>query len=146
MKLLFSSASLPEVGLVKSLLDGAGIASEVRNESSYPNFPGAGFQPEIWVIDEEDYPKACEIRDASQFSQPAGAPSMAQENPKQLRTNRTWAAITGCLMLVLGGVCLASGTDEAHPARGMAAVFFGCFGTLLTWLGLVGWRGEAKKP
>jgi hypothetical protein len=64
MKLLFSSQSPPEVGLLKSLLDESGIACEVRNESSYPNFPGASFQPEIWVLNDQDYARACEVRDA----------------------------------------------------------------------------------
>ena len=64
MKMLFSSPSAPEVGLLKSLLDDAQIASEIRNESTYPNFPEAAFQPEIWVLNDEDYAEACEVRDA----------------------------------------------------------------------------------
>lgn len=64
MKLLFSSPSGPEVGLLKSLLDEAGIQSELRNESISSNFPGAPFQSEIWVIKEVDYEEACGVRDA----------------------------------------------------------------------------------
>jgi Putative prokaryotic signal transducing protein len=64
MKCLFSSPSPPEVELLKGLLDEAGIATELRNESIYPNLPGAAFQPEIWVVDEKDYERACELRDA----------------------------------------------------------------------------------
>ncbi len=65
MKLLYSSQHSPEVALLKDLLDQAGIPSEVRNENLYSNFPGAPFQPEIWVLNDDDYLKASEIRDAS---------------------------------------------------------------------------------
>jgi hypothetical protein len=146
MKLLFSSANMPEVGLLKSLLDEAGIASEVRNEGSYPNFPGAAFQPEIWVIDEKDYGKACEIRDASQFSQSAGTPLPAFESQKTLRTNRIWAAVTGLFTLVLAAVCVVGFAHSRAAERAAAAVVFGCLGTFLIWLALVGWRAQVKKP
>ena len=64
MKLLFSSPHSPEVGLLKDLLAQAGIPCEVRNENLYSNFPGVPFQPEIWVLNDDDYPRACEIRDS----------------------------------------------------------------------------------
>jgi hypothetical protein len=64
MKLLFSSPSPPEVGLLKTLLDEAGIPCEIRNDTIYQNLPGAAFQPELWVLNEKDYPAACEICDA----------------------------------------------------------------------------------
>jgi hypothetical protein len=146
MKLLFSSGNMPEVGLLKSLLDEAGIPSEVRNESSYPNFPGAGFQPEVWVVNEQDYPKACEIRDASQFSQSAGAAALAGQTPQEVRTNRIWAGLTGLLTLILAVVCVVGSIGTRAPARAVAAVAFAALGTLLTWLALVGWRGQEKKP
>ncbi len=65
MKLLFTSPNSPEVGLLKDRLDEAGIPSEVRNENLYSNFPGVPFQPELWVLNDDDFPKACEIRDIS---------------------------------------------------------------------------------
>ncbi len=64
MRLLFSSQIAAEVELLRGLLDEAGIATEVRNESIYPNLPGAAFQPEIWVLNDSDYERACELRDA----------------------------------------------------------------------------------
>ena len=64
MKLLFSSPHSPEVGLLKDLLAQAGIPCEVRNENLYSNFPGVPFQPEIWVLHDDDYPRACEIRNS----------------------------------------------------------------------------------
>ena len=49
--------------MIKDLLDQAGIPCDVRNENLYSNFPGAPFQPEIWILNDDDFPKACEIRD-----------------------------------------------------------------------------------
>jgi len=63
MKLLFTSPNSPEVGLLKDRLDQAGIPCEVRNENLYSNFPGVTFQPELWVLNDDDLPKASEIRD-----------------------------------------------------------------------------------
>jgi hypothetical protein len=74
MKMLFSSQIAPEVGLLKGLLDDEGIACEVRNESSSANFPGAAFQPELWVVSDADYERACEVRDACWQSTAAGTP------------------------------------------------------------------------
>jgi hypothetical protein len=64
MKHLFSSPSAPEVELLKSQLDQAGIAAEIRGEVSYSNFPGAAFQPELWVVQDEDFAEACNLRDS----------------------------------------------------------------------------------
>src|ERR1041385_3723919 len=63
MKLLFTSPNSPEVGLLKDRLDEAGIPCEIRNENLYSFFPGVPFQQELWVLDDDDLPKACEIRD-----------------------------------------------------------------------------------
>ena len=63
MKMLFSSPQSPEVGLLKDLLDKAGIPCEVRNENAYSNFPGAAFYPELWILNDDDFAKASEIRD-----------------------------------------------------------------------------------
>ena len=63
MKMLFSSQTALEVGLLKGLLDEAGIPCEVRNENTHANLPGAVFQPEIWVFNDTDYERACDVRD-----------------------------------------------------------------------------------
>ncbi len=63
MKMLFSSPQGPVVGLLKNLLDKAGIPCEVRNENAYSNFPGAVFYPELWILNDDDFSKASEIRD-----------------------------------------------------------------------------------
>jgi len=57
MKYVFSSNSA-EVGLVKNLLQEAGIESEERNETV--QLQGGSFSPELWV-DDADYPAAMEI-------------------------------------------------------------------------------------
>jgi hypothetical protein len=61
MQLLYSSSDIRGIGMVRSSLDAAGIAYEVRNETI--PYPGAVFSPEIWVIDSE-LARACEVRDA----------------------------------------------------------------------------------
>jgi hypothetical protein len=65
MKLLFSSASQAEVGLLKGLLDAAAIRSEIRNHSAQAAYyPGAEFYPELWVLNDEQFARATELRDA----------------------------------------------------------------------------------
>ena len=64
MKMLFASPQSQEVELLRSALDKAGIPCEVRNENAYAFFPGAEFYPELWVLNEGDFPKAEELRDA----------------------------------------------------------------------------------
>ena len=83
MRLLFSSQSAPEVGLLKSLLEENGIVAEVRNESAHSNFPGAAFQPEVWVVNDEDYEKAREVRDI--WCQPASAPNAPSQEGSDSR-------------------------------------------------------------
>jgi hypothetical protein len=70
MKLLFTSTDRTAVGLLQSALDGAGIVCELRNDAMQANFPGAAFYPELWVVDDNDYPQAAELRDAFQASTP----------------------------------------------------------------------------
>jgi len=136
MKLLFSSASMPELGLLESLLAESGIHCEVRNANTYPNFPGAAFQPEIWVGNDKDYARACEIRDACQFSTASGSVTPEPVN----RTNRFFGGLTGLLMLVLAAISLVYFNRSGAPVHAIVAIFFGCGGLFLSWLALVGWR------
>ena len=62
--MVYSSLSAPEVGLLRGLLEQAGIACEVRNENIFATLPGAAFQPEVWILNDDDYSRACEVRDA----------------------------------------------------------------------------------
>src|SRR5438552_3576813 len=97
MKLLFSTQNVPEVGLLKGLLDDAGIHCEIRNENSSANFPGAAFQPELWVLNDTDYEKACDVRDSC-----CKQPEAGSEEP--LRTTESFRGF----YLFLGFVCLAA--------------------------------------
>ena len=58
MKRIFSSASSAEVGLLASRLEGAGIRCEVRNEALAQVIPGIAFEPELWLLNDEDYDEA----------------------------------------------------------------------------------------
>ncbi len=62
MKLLYPSGDIRGIGLVRSALDDARIAYEVRNEAL--PYPGAVFCPEIWVVEDAEFARACEMRDA----------------------------------------------------------------------------------
>jgi hypothetical protein len=62
MKLLYSSDSVQGIGLIRSVLDEAGIEYEVRNETI--PYPGAVFFPEVWVVEDSEFGRACELRDA----------------------------------------------------------------------------------
>ena len=62
MKLLFSSSDIAELAALRSLLDRNKIAYEVRNETQ--PWPGAIFYPELWISNEEDLPRACELRES----------------------------------------------------------------------------------
>lgn len=92
--MVYSSPSTVEVELLRGLLEQAGIACEVRNESIYPNLPGAAFQPELWILNDDDYGKACEVRDAwrqSPSEQAGGA--LAQKSLGEYRgvlPNKAW--------------------------------------------------------
>jgi hypothetical protein len=61
MKLLYCSSDVRAIGVIRSALDEAGIAYEVQNETL--PYPGAIFYPEIWVIEDGEFAKACELRD-----------------------------------------------------------------------------------
>ena len=64
MKMLFTSPDRTAVGLLQSTLQEAGIECELRNDAMQANFPGAAFYPELWVIEDDDFPEAAELRDA----------------------------------------------------------------------------------
>lgn len=64
MKLIFTSPDRTAVGVLHSALEEAGIECELRNEAMQANFPGAAFYPELWVIEDQDFPRAVEVRDS----------------------------------------------------------------------------------
>jgi hypothetical protein len=58
----FSSSDIAKLAALRSMLDRDKIAYEVRNETL--PWPGAVFHPELWIMNEEDFPRACELRDS----------------------------------------------------------------------------------
>ena len=116
--MLFSSADQSAVGLLKSLLEDAGIPCEIRNENAFANFPGASFYPELWLLNDHDYPAAVELldtwtksvsgnshsRDWEKISEPTTAltpPKRTQVNRSSWRADFLFCAICGVGMLVL---------------------------------------------
>ncbi|MBI3416179.1 MAG: DUF2007 domain-containing protein [Verrucomicrobia bacterium] len=69
MKPLFSSPNSAEIGLLRSRLESAGIDCEIRNEYLSPALPGAPFDPELWVLKDEQFAEASELLAA--WRQPA---------------------------------------------------------------------------
>ena|ERR1022692_591731 len=145
MKLLFSSPSPPEVGLLKSLLDEAGIACEIRNQDIYPNFPGAAFQPEIWVIHEKDFATACEVRDVWRKSLAEQDLKSSSQDNRLTRRNSFFSALTGLLLLamtVLSGVKLAHTGD----VKFLKALFAGgLLSAICIGLAIALWPGQGKR-
>jgi hypothetical protein len=64
MKMLFTSMNRTEVGILSSIIEKAGIECENRNEDTNTNFPTGPFYLELWVIHDEEFAKAVELRDA----------------------------------------------------------------------------------
>ncbi len=74
MKRLFSSPDSAAIGLLRSRLESAGITCELRNEFLTQAMPGAPFDSELWVLDDEDY------RDATEFLAAWRRPASAGES------------------------------------------------------------------
>ncbi len=67
MKLLIASR-IEDIDLLKGMLEREGIASEITNDSV--PLPGAVFYPELWVVNDADFPSAAAILDAFRKSPP----------------------------------------------------------------------------
>jgi hypothetical protein len=124
MKLLFSSPSEPEVGLLKCVLEDAGIACEVRNESTHSALPGAAFQPELWVLGDADYARARELLDGWQRGlQPEPSPSDA-----------IWRGVGGLVLLAGALAVFLRGAQAGGSAQFIGfLIVFGTPGAILIW-------------
>jgi len=71
MKLLFTTVDRAQLTLLEGLLEEAGIECEVRNEFTSANYPPVPYAPEIWVMRDEDFGKAVELRDTLRGSTPS---------------------------------------------------------------------------
>jgi hypothetical protein len=58
MKKLFTLSNSAEAGLIKSRLEEAGVACEMRNEFVAQVVPGMAFDPEVWVVEDAQYEEA----------------------------------------------------------------------------------------
>lgn len=64
MKRVFRHRSLADVGLVRGLLDRAGIACTTRNEQlagALGDIPFLECEPELWILHDQDYARAMQI-------------------------------------------------------------------------------------
>lgn len=61
MKQVFCSPDSAQVGLVRSLLEVAGIPSEIRNDAVSQAMIGFPFMLELWVLRDEDYEEAARL-------------------------------------------------------------------------------------
>jgi hypothetical protein len=61
MKRVFTSMDSAEVGLLKNVLQKAGIRCVEKNEQLAQVIPSAPFQAELWVENEADYPAAATL-------------------------------------------------------------------------------------
>ena len=61
MTLIYSSPNSAEIGLLRSRLEGAGIACELRNEVGAQVLIGGEFNPELWVLADEQFQEAREL-------------------------------------------------------------------------------------
>jgi hypothetical protein len=61
MKRIFSSPDSAEVGLLKNIMEKAGIRCQELNEQMAQTIPVSPFQAELWVVDEKDYADAAAL-------------------------------------------------------------------------------------
>jgi hypothetical protein len=130
VRLVFSSPSSPEVGLLKSLLDEAGIGCEIRNQSMSSVLPFPEFQAELWVTSDDDYVRACQIRDLSRHDVPV------ERSASVRAAESVWNNVF--LRVWVGGVCLIAAfllTWESAAGKGVPpaiiAILLGVPGALL---------------
>ncbi len=61
MKLLLRSPDTVEVDLLRSRMDVAGFACEVRNQSIRSSLGPAAIEHELWLLRDEDFPDALQL-------------------------------------------------------------------------------------
>jgi hypothetical protein len=71
MKRLITSPDSAELGLLKNMLDKAGIQCVERNEQLAQTIPSAPFHAELWVENDADYQAAADL--LADWQHPASA-------------------------------------------------------------------------
>jgi hypothetical protein len=74
MKEVLSLPESAELELIKNMLEGAGIPCALRNEQLSQALPASPFNAELWVANDEDFPRAQELCQAW-LHPPSGATS-----------------------------------------------------------------------
>lgn len=74
MKRIFTSPDSAQLGLLKNMLEKAGIRCVEINEQMAQTIPAAPFQAELWVEQESDYAEAKALLAAWTDPTPATAP------------------------------------------------------------------------
>lgn len=72
MKQVFTSTDSAELGLLKNMLDEAGIRCALRNEQLSQALPAVPFNVELWLEEDDDFQKAQDLCEAW-FNPPPGA-------------------------------------------------------------------------
>jgi len=134
------------VGLLKSLLDEAGVPSEIRNENVHSMFPGASLQPEIWVLHEEDYLEARRICD--EWRETANSEVSKPDFESDRQPSRAFAVGSAfCGLCFLGMAVLARSrfrmTGDAKSA--IVAVLLGLIASFFIWLAVTTWTVKKTK-
>lgn len=70
MKRIFSSPDSSELSLFKSMLEQANVPCVLRHEQISQTIPVLAFEAELWVVKDEDYPKASSLVEAWCHSPP----------------------------------------------------------------------------
>ena len=137
MKLLFSATNLSEVGLLKSMLEDNGIECEIRNAGISNVLPGAEFAPGLWVLRDENFAEAREIRD--RWTTKANANDAEHRRSREVESFnlRAFLLYLGCLF-VLAGIFITWRFARAGVAiPGVtAALLFAALGAVFIWGGL----------
>jgi hypothetical protein len=71
MKQLITAAGGPELGLLRNMLQDAGILCDLRNEQLSQVLPSAPFDAELWIENDDDYWMAQDLSEAW-FHPPSG--------------------------------------------------------------------------
>jgi len=64
MKQLFTPTESAELGLLKNILEEAGIRCAFKNQQLFQTLPIGPFNVELWVINDDDFPRAQELTQA----------------------------------------------------------------------------------
>jgi hypothetical protein len=122
MKQVFSSTHSEQVGLMRSILDSAGISCDIRNDAVSQVMIGFPFASELWILRDEDYGDAMAL--VAEFKRETPTDSETEPTPaippgvalKQFRTNtRLWLLISLGLFVAPWFIMDISGDGVNRP-------------------------------